>query len=543
MAAIINGILPTIFVLKTGVLSCFYMTYLNTSDEISNLSPVVYFIKSSSLGTIKSTLILAAASAAFAVVCFFVSKIRPAEASETALAFKKTASPLRVIFSFICGVIGGFVFMSLFDIEGIWIFAIGLFAATIISSIIIEIIFRFDFTAALKKKHCLLIAVIADAVFVVIILTTLKPYNTYVPDADKIEYASICINNFASDETYKVQTEYVSAALSEEEARLSGEVKRYEWDWFRDSIFNNMQITDGELVHNALQVFADDYTDVMFTMPDVPTDRENLNSYNISVKCVLKSGREYYRYYYMRLYDLDDYDQNYTAEEKIDTIRTLLNSKEYKKGFYSNAFDLEPEDIKAANIVNSLNFHDNEMLALDEEQAERLLTAVQNDLMNTTYDQIVTENPYGTLELATTFTKAIIDYFVAAEVIIYPSYEETMSVLKDIGFKVYSDEEIIEDIEKITLTYCPDEADYTQSVSKEYTDKAQIAEIYYSLKENISRLATVPSEGLDVAVKSAKIDEAGNFAVRKPAPDFAAEDLNMTSSELSEDLIVESPLN
>ncbi|MCD7855614.1 MAG: ABC transporter permease [Clostridiales bacterium] len=543
MAAIINGILPTIFVLKTGVLSCFYMTYIAMSDEISDLSPVVYFIKSSSSGTIKSVIILAAASVVFAVVCFFISKIRPAEASEKALAFKRTAAPLRVIFSFICGVIGGFVLQALFNIDGIAVFAIGLFAATIISSIIIEIIFSFDFTAALKKKRCLLIAVIADAVFAAVILSTVKPYNTYVPAAEEIEYAAICMNELASDESYKLQIEDVSDYLSDRNMESYNGEKLYEWSWYRDNAFDNMRVTDGELVHNVLDVFSDDYEGVAFTLPDVPADRENLNSYSIFVKCVLKNGREYYRSYYMRLYDLDDYAQNYTAEEKIDAIRTLLNSEEYKKGFYSNAFDLEPEDIKAARIANNLNFHEDEKLALDDEQAERLLTAVKNDLMNTTYDQIVTENPYGTLELMTKYTEKYDSYYTGAEVIIYSSYEETMSVLKDIGFKIYSDEEIIEDIEKITLSPYPDENNYSQGLSKEYIDKTQIAEIYYSFKENIGRMITVPSENLDVSIKSVYSEDSGNFSVKKPSPNFVAEDLNMTSSKISEELIVESPLD
>lgn len=528
MGGILNSILPLVLIIIEGSMSQFYMTY--SADNVinyTNYSPITYFTNTAYAKTIKGIVILAVCAIISSLICFAVCKIRPSEATERALAFKKIASPLRIIFSVICGFVGGFIAVSMFNADGILMFAAGLFIVTIISSIIIEIIFRFDFTAALKKKFCIVIPVVIDAVFIAVILATVKPYNTYVPSADKIASAAIAISEFGTDEVYKYESD---EAVDYIDTKYYNGEKLYEWSWYRESLFENMNITDGALVNKVLNVLTDDYKDVTFTLPDAPNDEERLYSNSsIEVKCTLTNGKTYYRRYSMRLYDLEGYNQEYSAEEKINTLRELFDSEEYQKGFYNNAFSLDPADIKVACLNNGANYHQNQILGLTDDQSEKLISALQADLLTTTYDELVTTTPYAGLDLITKSGdyQRYESYYIAASIYIYPSYSETLSVLEEIGFKLYSEEEILNNISAITVTSYSE--DYSSEISETYSDPNQIKQIYPSLLVSLNRFLTVPKENCSISVKTFDSPDDNSFIpiLKKPAPEFITNDLSL----------------
>ncbi|MCC8097651.1 MAG: DUF6449 domain-containing protein, partial [Eubacterium sp.] len=403
MGTILMFILPTVVILWNAWFDMFFSTYVSSvPDSAYCLSPLVYFCERSltsvyeSINDTKTILIMAAGTIIFTVIDFFVCKARRSEAAGSALAFKWLNAPLRVIFSIISGVIGGFALSYMFNYVNIISFTLGFLVILVISSLIIEIIFRFDFTAALKNKRCLAVSLVLGIIMIAATCFGAKEYNTYVPKAEKIDSLAVYISDLMTDETYKVKSDAASPYFNEELQKTYEGIQLYEYTSPSDYIFENMKITDGSFAAEVLSACAEEYEDDSFFVryneeaeefvvsdSEGPTEiyitSEGLENEKrfINIKCTLKSGRSYCRAYYI------------DSEKFCDIVSGLVENQEFKRGLWGCFYDMNPEEIKSIQIDNSCNYNEKQQLSLGEGDAQKICEALNSDLLNITFEGAV----------------------------------------------------------------------------------------------------------------------------------------------------------
>ncbi|MCC8097652.1 MAG: DUF6449 domain-containing protein, partial [Eubacterium sp.] len=351
--------------------------------------------------------------------------------------------PLRLFLSLVIAAGGGFKSWLFFGYSYIS-FTVGFFAALIISSVIIEIIFSADFGAALKHKRWLGASVLTGAV--ILIYTFSGLYDSYLPKASLIKEAAFYIDEIHYDEliTTKEDKNYLVDNADETFMKdYNGEtvfsyisdddiLTTFRREKYTDYVFKNMKITDGELAEKVLSACVKRYREKNGVYSN--------NAVSISVKCKLKSGRSYTRRYIVNIDDCRE------------ALGELFASEEYKKSFYESFYNLENEDIKALKIDNSFCWHGEQRVNnITEEQWQRLYAAVCEDTANLTFEEVITDVPLCAVSFYTRETGSGFyeDYFEGAMMYIYPSYEKTIECLKEVGFKTYTADELAEHITRI----------------------------------------------------------------------------------------------
>ncbi|MCD8091078.1 MAG: DUF6449 domain-containing protein [Clostridiales bacterium] len=503
MGTIVMFILPVLVFMLDWWFDLFYVTYYSSIPGWAYcLSPLVYFFERcltavyDDINNVKMVAVMAAGSAVFTLIDFGVCKLRRSEAAGSALAFKETNEPLRVIFSVICGALGGAVASFMFGFNEIISFIVGFFIVTAVSSLIIEAIFRLDFAAVVKNKRYFVLSIAAAAVMVGGTLLSIEGYNTYVPKAEKIAEAAVSLPFLQGDEIYREKDDdmikYFDNDLLES---YSGE-QLFTYIDGETYVFKTMKITDSELLEGLLSACAAEYVDypVIITYDgegefaagseeetpeaeviggaDGPTsifisDISNENQdtvISVNVKCTLKSGRTYHRGYMI-------------SYEKIKAVlEELVNSGEYKQGLWGGFYNMNTEEIRAMRVNNNYNFHEPQLVSLGAGEAQKIYDALCKDAENITLSELTNTEPLCQLEFYTSDIINKISYsnsYQAAGMYVYPSYENTTEVLKSLGVTIYSFEDIAGDIESINISYYGGDT----TISAGFTDRDEINEI------------------------------------------------------------------
>lgn len=457
MGAILMFLLPVVVLLFNGWLSFFFVTYRSSLPGWAYLlSPLVYFSErriSSITGSIDNTravLVMAAGSAVFTVLNFFVCRLRCSEAAGKALAFKELNGPLRVIFSLISGVLGGFAAAFMFVFDYAVSFIIGFFAVLVLSSVIIEIIFSLDFSAAFKNKKRLIVSLVLGTLMIVCTLLGAKSYNTYVPKPEEIASTAVSLWFLAGAENYTVESE---------EAGL------YTYADAEEYIFENMEVTDGELLERLFSACADEYKGLPLV-----TNLDSLGDYNggedaitisINIKCSLNSGRTYYRAYYADYNDIKD------------ILGELIENQEFKKAFWGSFYNMDTGKVSRLSVVSLYDFYDSQLVELEEGDIDKIYEAVCADTENITLKEMTEESPLCRINFYTYSDNMQIYGIPMAQMYIYPSYENTLTLLKALGVSFYSIEETAEHIESIEISHYTEEGNQRA----QFTDKEEIREI------------------------------------------------------------------
>ncbi len=476
LAAIFSFIIPALYYLKIIWFKIFFETYyLRETAYMLKASPVYYLGSAVFSDSLKPFVIMLAIAAAFTAVSFALVKLRPSEATEKALAFKYTIIPLRIIFSIICGYVGALFLYGIFGEINNLFFCVSFVALTAVSSLIIQIIFYFDFSAVFKGKRWLIVSVGASLAISVVTVCCITAYNTFVPNKNNISSVAFSIANFENDEQYyeELPKDYFDGKTensTEEEERYFDRVYNDEFT------LNNMSITDGELAANALEAFSAPYKVPSYSRFNLVYAGENTTY--VKVKCTLKSGRTYYRQY------------KAAVSECEPVLTELMNNRDYKHGLWCSFYNLAPGDIKSIDVNGVLSNNETDSFSLTEEQSEALFNALDKDLDSTDYKTISETAPLASVELytASLYKREWTEnnrtaYFVseenyhAANVYIYPSYENTIAELEKIGYTFMSEQEIIDNITKIKFEIYST-LDYPDGLVTEISESEKIAEIY-----------------------------------------------------------------
>ena len=423
-----------------------YIYFINYSTDYSDVSV------SAQIGHILLTLLIVAALFFLAV---FLYKKRPSEAAGKALAYKKTEPVIRILIVILGAVMGGLLFVTMNNKPSSSWFWFGLILAGVATHCVMEIIYRFDFKAFAGHKLQLVGCLAVAALIGLIYRQDLLGYDTYLPDINKIQSASVTFTNVDSEMsgfvlehidqegvvygTYgdRYQIQLAETSLKDMEAVYElGKLGVEQLDVLRSTNGNGGAMPIAKYSNGA----TEEASESAYVEKETPL--------YYTVRYTLKGGRTVYRSYAVNV------------KSAMDAFARVYDSEEYKEGAYSI---LTMIDNDVFNRVEVYDVWGNKQLSLTKEDMKRFLETYRKDLMSLSAETLATEVPIARLNAVyqTSGMKypSRSDYSYedsCSGYYIYPSFTETIAAMQKLG--VYSGDmtsEIkAEDLESIKVNDC-----------------------------------------------------------------------------------------
>ena len=391
-----------------------------------------------------------------AVLCFvsafILYKIRPSEAAGNAIAFKYAKAPIKFIIAFESANIFSLIFAAITDSNG-WIF-FGLISGTVISCLILEIIYNADFKKLFSNIHELIIISLFSVLFLSFYRFDLSGYDRYMPGRDSLESAGIVINVKDSLKSHYMESfenlkqyydnDSFSYDVDYKQELYSINDKPVYKDYILNAI-NNMKYTDFDNIYSIIQkgIELNKKKDSPFS---ISMDSQQLDYVpaEIIVAYHLKNKKTVYRKYTVNYYDI--------ADEYIK----LISDDEYKKSVYP-VFSMESSKLSSItygeidDMYLELKFSDN-----SEDIKNELLEAYRTDFLELDSSTYTEKPSLGYIQFRTdTVDKKksekeqdkqdsedsdyyVNDIYGIGFYPVYTSFTNTISVLKKMGVEVGS---------------------------------------------------------------------------------------------------------
>lgn len=520
---------PMLMMLKEIYLMSFFKTYYATNTSFLSvfnfLSPIGSYVDtaiwlnySNHQGIFTRILTVILVTVALIGVAVFLYRKRPSEAAGKAMAFRISKPIIKFLLTIPLALGGGIIFREITDRSSNGWFIFGLIFALVIVYAIIEVIYNLDIRSAFNHKRQLLACGGIITVIACIFQFDLFQYDSYMPKKDNIQSMSVSISGLDDSIMYH-------------ELELKSE--RYEY----------MSGEGFQLKYMELKNIDTAYDMAVTGLKNININEEDNNYIYYNVKYKLKSGREIYRIYKLK------------ALESYDMLSDLYANPEFKEGHYP----IYKSDISKISRISCYNKLRNIEFSLDGNEKKELIDTYKEELSHLTLDEISKDYPVAVLSLQY--------YNVDVNYNIYPSFEKTITFLKDHGFDATRNIET-KDIKQIIVNnyrLVTDEeysVDYivdnngTQKVSESvdiYTDeksrtatyndmkdKENIEEIFPNLVDNDyywnNRSVISVEESVDVSVVIRK-DEFGNeerysyFFRKGNIPDFVKSDIKIQETK------------
>jgi len=486
-----SGILLTysliLSLLKGGLMDEFFTTYYlpNDWDDIWNFSPVHLCMNLASVwgesevnnyvysGYWKYYIFLLLMAAAYTAFALFLYKKRPTEAANSSIAFPLAEPVIKTMVVLPVSLLAGFFFRAISYSYGFGWFIFGCIFGFVLCCPLMEIIFRKDVKAVFKHPLQLVINGVLVAVVLVIFRWDVFGYDSYVPAESKVESYAISFNGHSG-----IYPAY-------------GHPLQYCMD--------HMEVRDNESARKLIEYGAANTRDIYEQEYDALWEGEWYCS-SMVVRYTLTNGKEIYRNY---LFNLKD-------EQVQEWLAGTYEDIQFKQGVYPV---LNEENDTVYKGVSVKGTYSNDEVALPEEKMQKLVEVYSAELQNLTFDMIIEEYPVAEMHLAVmddwedareyvgvTIEKIDTETDVLDRCVwesgypIYPSFTETMALLKEYGLD-WGEELPVENVISIYIEDSSREAEDNDG----YYDKISTAE--YTLEEGHSEqiasiLAAIRSGGL-----------------------------------------------
>lgn len=346
-----------------------------------------------------------------ALVYFCYSK-RPSEAAGKAIAFGKVKPPLKVIISVTAGLT---VFVLLYDLSysNIAVTVFGMIIGTILCAAIMEIIYEFELSAALRHLATTGISAVFTITIFSIFYFDIFSYDTYIPAADKVESVALSLNTY--DNIYwNYSDNSIGSIRSVSEERYLRE---------------NMFLTDVEPILELAKKGQNIEYDYMTEERSVP------------VLYRLKSGREVSRSIIV----------DFADESNAELLDKIVGTKEYREGAYQIVKDdtpLKRQDLQLSyrNGIVECN--------IPSQEALRVREAWLKDMENFDFSLARNNMLCGYINIFFGVS------YLRSAMPVYESFTNTIDVLKE-NNAYYPQEIRAEDILSLSVThYYNDEEDH-----------------------------------------------------------------------------------
>jgi hypothetical protein len=331
----------------------------------------------------------------FAAVYLCYAK-RRSEAAGKALAFEKCRPVVKVMVVVEAAMLVGSIVKDAAYYSNELLILAGMVVSAILLCGVLEVVYEFDIKCILKHWVSSLAAVCCVLVVFSVYKFDLLGFDSYVPEADKVE-SMIFQPNVEYPDYWDDDFQYVSDT---------------------DYLSEHMYLTD------TADVLA-------LVEKDQQEEQENMGDpRGITVVYRMKSGRKIERC--IRV----DFDE--AANEEL--LNRIIGSKEYREGMYQIAGEGLPADsVKQITYTNGATYS-----LLPAADAEKLMEAYVQDLESMDYTLLRNSYPCGSL----TFN---FGNYRSSTYNVYETYHHVLAYLKEQG-AYYPVELNAEDINSITIT-------------------------------------------------------------------------------------------
>lgn len=161
--------------------------------EKSLFSPIEYYMDYNVRGAVPRLLALAALFFLLAWIC---RRLRRNERAGSAVVFDPVKSVVRIAMSLLIGLFTGLLVASVRTGRGILISVLWMLLFTVITACIMQIIYEYDFRALFHKPLEIIAAIVLALLFFSVFAFDLTGYDRFLPDPGKVSDAAlICRNN------------------------------------------------------------------------------------------------------------------------------------------------------------------------------------------------------------------------------------------------------------------------------------------------------------------------------------------------------------
>ena len=293
-------------------------------------------------------------------------RIYPSEAAGNALAFHFTPPVFKVLISIPTALFISLLAKSFIGASGTkWIIILSMIAIVLLCGLI-EFIYWQDLKMLLKGWRSSVIAIGSVAVLLAVLQFDLTGYDTYLPKEEKIARIGVLPDSFTS---YFWYPEDYSAADDKDAFILSDDV---------DTLY--------KLARSGIKNVEKDITpNTLYSSQAQLRSTEDPDNYICAAFCFeLESGKRVYRNYCL------------SYDETLETISQLCENETYRKELFP-IFHVQKENVSSVSVQDI--YTTPEELLLTPEQRKELLTAYEEDVLNTEIRKLDSDTPIGEFSL------------------------------------------------------------------------------------------------------------------------------------------------
>ena len=450
------------------------------------------------------------------VLAWIAYKKRPSESAGKSMVYPWVSTVVRFMVVVPGGLAVGWIFYSLTTgkVRILW-WIFGMILGTVIIHGLSETIYQMSFQGFFTKKLQLVIAGALVAVCALIFQKDLLHFDSYIPKQEDI--ASMNLNMMSFDQDY-----YENVQKTKD-----GEYEITDANnWAEPAMAFVGKNGIGDQTYKALQ-------DIVSSNPKGEVINGDYTYYSI-IKYTLKSGKEIYRKYWIGTENLSALVKGLYEEE---------NLKEQKFGF----LNLDQKYLKNIGL-NDASGNGYSIFQNDSDKMKQLLEAMKKDVDAATAEDFM-QAPEVKMDFAYQFpgkqdvnnmipgnTNANVQY--ANWIVgIYPSFKNTLAILKETGYPLTVEDL---DIEKIMLNYFNDEDGQQEDVTYEMPEEIKALKEALTVRYNgyVDKDSEI-YQNIYVSVYTDKGEAVNAYGLKtEKLPDFVKEkitELGITQSSMQMD--------
>ena len=389
----------------------------------------------------------------FLAVSYIAYVRRPSETAGKPMVYGKLAAVIKFMIVVPCGVGTGFVFYLIptSHARNIWC-VFGLVLGTVLAHGMTETLYQMDFHAFFSKKAQLLAAAVLVAVCSLIYQKDLLHFDAYIPEQEEIEALNVDMMVLSGDMTDYVKEQADgtfcikdSTSWAQGETALSG----------KDGI--------GDETYTVLQKIVENQENRKFREEGEQTEEGTFRRLQLGYQ--LRSGREVKRSYVINTEECGELLYNLYKEE---------NLKNKTEQFLA----LDTSYLDNISFISG-NGKGYEIFQDQPEKQKKLIEAVKTDLQEAAPEDLLAL-PFAELHLSYILPVAEDIHSLVpgeekperhayGEINLFPSYKNTIAVLKETGYPLSFEET---EIKKARILYYNESGE--EENSAEYTEKEQL---------------------------------------------------------------------
>lgn len=389
----------------------------------------------------------------FLAVSYIAYVRRPSETAGKPMVYGKLAAVIKFMIVVPCGVGTGFVFYLIptSHARNIWC-VFGLVLGTVLAHGMTETLYQMDFHAFFSKKAQLLAAAVLVAVCSLIYQKDLLHFDAYIPEQEEIEALNVDMMVLSGDMTDYVKEQADgtfcikdSTSWAQGETALSG----------KDGI--------GDETYTVLQKIVENQENRKFRYEGEQTEEGTFRRLQLGYQ--LRSGREVKRSYVINTEECGELLYNLYKEE---------NLKNKTEQFLA----LDTSYLDNISFISG-NGKGYEIFQDQPEKQKKLIEAVKTDLQEAAPEDLLAL-PFAELHLSYILPVAEDIHSLVpgeekperhayGEINLFPSYKNTIAVLKETGYPLSFEET---EIKKARILYYNESGE--EENSAEYTEKEQL---------------------------------------------------------------------